>query len=84
MRAKQLGDQYLAAVVLDIAFIQQAILNFPGRPDRKSPLRSRMPAELGANLLDQRLLFGCAFGGFELGEQVLDLAVVSLQQGDGV
>jgi hypothetical protein len=43
-----------------------------------------MSAELGADLLDQLLLFGCAPGGFELAKQILDLAVVCLQKGDRV
>src|SRR4029077_20540706 len=43
-----------------------------------------MRAELGADLLNQRLLFGCTRGGFELGKQFLHLAMVGLQQGNGV
>jgi hypothetical protein len=35
-----------------------------------------MPAEFSADLLNQRLLFGGTLGGFELGEQILDPAVI--------
>src|SRR6516164_6979872 len=82
---KQLGDQHLTAVVLDIAFIQQTGLDFtPASRIENLFFDNSMSTELRANPLDQRLLFGCAFGGLELGKQVLHIAVVSLQQGNGV
>src|SRR6516165_9183193 len=82
---KQLGDQNLAAVVLDIAFIQQTGFDFtPAGRIENLFFDNSMSTELRANPLDQRLLFGRAFGGLELGKQVLDITMVGLQQGDGV
>ena len=67
--------------MLDIALIQQAILDLAAAGWIKDLLFDhRMSAELGADPLDQRLLFGCALGGFEFGEQVFDLAMVGLQK----
>ncbi len=80
-----LGDQHLGAVVLDIGFGQQVLLRvaFAGRVEDLF-LDDRVHGQLGADLLGELLLLGLALGGFELGEQILDLAVVGLQQGDGV
>ncbi len=71
--------------MLDIGFVQQVFLDLALAGRVEDFLFNRgMHHQLGADLFGQGLLHRVALGLFELLEQVLDLAMVGLEQGDGV
>ena len=72
--------------MLDIGFLEQVLvldLVLAGRVEDLL-LDHGVDRQLGADLLDQRLLALFVARLLELLEQVLDLAMVFLEQGDGV
>ena len=71
--------------MFDIPFIEQVLFDLaPAGRIEDFFLDHGMGAELAADLLNQRLLFASARGVFELGKQLLHLAMIGLQQGNGV
>ena len=76
-------DQHLGTIMLDIGLFKRVSLDLAfERGIENLFLDERVDFELGANLVGQRLLAVCGFGTLELLEQILDLAVIGLQQGD--
>src|SRR6185437_6721531 len=82
---EELGDQHLRAVVLDIGLVDRVVLHLPGAGRIEDLLLDdRVDAELGADLLDQRLLALGAARLLDFLEEVLDLSMVRLQERDRV
>ncbi len=71
--------------MLDVGFRQQVLfrLALAGRVEDLL-LDDGVDRQLGADLPGELLLLRLALGGLELLEKLLDLAVVGLEQGDGV
>src|SRR5579859_2235036 len=82
---QQVGDQQFDGVVLDLRLVQIVVFDAFFAAGRIEDLLfdHGMGGQGGADLLDQ-LLALLAFGALELLEQLLDLAVIGLQQVDGI
>ncbi len=75
----------LAPSLRDTGFVERVVLDQLSEGGMKDfLLDERVDFELDANLVRQRLLAVCGFGTLELLEQILDLAIVALQQGDRI
>jgi hypothetical protein len=78
-------DQHLGAVMLDDGFIEQIVLDLAADGRIENLLLDHgMDLQLGADLPRQLLLARRTFRLGECGEELLHLAMVRLQHGDGV
>jgi hypothetical protein len=81
----ELGDQHLGAVMLDIGFLDHVLFDLALAGGIEDFLfDDGVNRQLGADLGHQPLLLLGALGCLELGEQVLDLAMIGFQEGDCV
>jgi len=78
-------DQHLGAIMFDTGFAECVFLDQPAEGEIEDFfLDERVDFELDADLVRPRLLAVCGFGTLELLEQILDLVMDGLQQGDRI